>query len=323
MNHRSSLLFAVTVGSLIVLFGGFTVVMWRLGFFSITGTDQGTKVIAAALAVVGAFVGAMVSIIGAVLKFSIDQQTDSRQATESARTAALQSDAEQRLKLEAAVQALQLFSTSSGSLSPAIQRDGALFMLMSFGQHDLTLKLVRELLSKEELGPGVAASVIDHAIRRGDEDAQHAAVIVFYDNAAQMVTPFGAEIPRSLANWITGLSDYVREWGVFALAKVMCARPLSEWTANFESEAGSVIAALSLAWTEEKNPRLKQNTGAILRQLLLGFPEFSKIFHPRMLIDAEVIRAAVAETDPYSATATDVVSQLKHWASPSMTAPNP
>jgi hypothetical protein len=314
MNRRSTLLFAVTVGSLVILFVGFTLLMWRLGFFTVTSTDSGSKVIAAALALVGAFAGAVVSIIGVILKFSIDQQTESRQAIEAGRTAALQLEAEQRLKLEAAVQALQLFGTSSGNLSPAIQRDGALFMLMSFAQYDLTLQLVGELLSKGALSPGVAASLIDQAIRRGDENAQHMAISVFYDNAARMITPFGTEVPGALGNWVVGLSDYVREWGVFALGKLICARPLSEWSANFVYDACAVISALSIAWTEEKSPRLKQNTGAILRQLLLAFPETGQIFHPRMVVDTDSIGAAVSNVAPCTSAAADVVQQLEQWA---------
>lgn len=313
MNRRSTLLFAVTVGSLVILFAGFTVLMWRLGFFSVTSNESGSKVIAAALALVGTFAGAVISIIGVILKFSIDQQTESRQAIEFARTAALHSEAEQRLKLEAAVQALQLFSTSSGNLSPAIQRDGALFMLMSFAQHDLTLQLVNELLSKGELSPGVAASLIDQAIRRGDEDAQSAAIVVFHDNAARMITPFGAEVPGALADWITGLSDYVREWGVIALGEVMCARPLAEWSGNFLYNAYYLIGALSIAWTEEKTPRLKQDTGAILRQLLLAFPIKGQLFH-RMVLDIDSIRAAVSDVAPFSGPAADVVQKLEEWA---------
>jgi hypothetical protein len=314
MNRRSTLLFAVTVGSLVILFGGFTLLMSRVGLFNIASTDQGAKVIAAALALVGTFAGAVVSIIGVILKFSIDEQTESRQSLESARIAALQSEAEQRLKLEAAVQALQLFSTSSGTLSPAIQRDGALFMLMSFAQYDLTLELVDELLSKGELTGGVAANLIDAAIRRGNEDAQSAAINVYYDNADRMVTGFSTEVPSALGDWIPGLSEYVREWGVFALGKVVCARPLSEWNSKFPYDAYSVIAALCIAWTDEKTERLKQNCGAILHQVLSAFPDTGQLFHSRRVVDTDAIRPAVADAAPFSAATTELVQRLAQWA---------
>src|SRR5256885_16625935 len=105
-----------------------------------------------------------------------------------------------------------------------------------------------------------------------------------------MLTPFGTEVPRALANWIPGLSDYVRQWGILALGKIMCARPLAEWSADLRYEAYYVIGALSIAWTEEKIPRLKQDTGAILRQLLLAFQETRELFHPRMTLDTNSIR---------------------------------
>lgn len=306
MDRRSTVLYAVTLGILVLLFVGFVSFMDRVGFFnfSTTTTESGAKIIVAALAVVGAFAGAVASIIGVILKFSIDQQT-----------AALQTEAEQRLKLEAAVRALQLFSTSSGGLSPAIQRDGALFMLMSFAQHDLTLQLVGELLSKGEVSAGVAANIIDEAIRRADDDAKETAITVFHDNAARMVTQFGTDVPSALANWIPGLPDYVREWGAYALGRVMCARPLAEWTSRkFLFNAYSVIAALSLAWIDEKTDRLKKDIGAILHQLLVAFPETNRLFHPRRVIDANALRAETAQAAPTSVSAQDVVNELIQWA---------
>jgi len=110
MTRRSTTLLVISVGSILLLFAGFTTLLWRLGFFNFTGTDPSSKVAVAALALVGTFVGALVSILGVVLKYSIDQQTESRQDFESRRAEALQLEAEQRLKLEAAVRALQLFA---------------------------------------------------------------------------------------------------------------------------------------------------------------------------------------------------------------------
>jgi hypothetical protein len=67
-------------------------------------------------------------IIAGLLKHSIDK-----------RNADLRDDAEKRLKLEAAVRTLQLFSTSTGDPTPKDQRVGALFALSSLGQYELSL----------------------------------------------------------------------------------------------------------------------------------------------------------------------------------------
>ncbi|HUM02300.1 MAG TPA: hypothetical protein VL084_08440 [Thermoanaerobaculia bacterium] len=314
MTLRSTTLLAIAVGGILVLFVGFTIVMSQLGLFTFTGTDPSSKVVAAALALVGTFVGAVVSIVGVVLKYSIDQQTESRQQIESRRTAALQLEAEQRLKLEAAVRALQLFSTSSGSLTPDIQRDGALFMLANFGQHELTLQLVDTLLSTGQLSAGVASSVIDQAIRRGDETVKAQAISVLENNAARLVTGSDAGLPQCLADWIPGLPDYVREWALIAMAKMMLARSVSEWTANSLYQAYAVIAAFGIAWTEEKVPRLKMDAGAILHQLLTAFPNSGALLHPRMTIDTNLIRAAVANLSPQDGAATEVVQRLAEWS---------
>jgi hypothetical protein len=288
---------------------------WQLGFFNFTGTDPSSKVVAAALALVGTIVGAVVSIVGVILKHSIDRQAETRQEIESRRSDALQREAEQRLKLEAGVRALQLFSTSSGDLTPAVQRDGALFMLANLGQHELTLQLVDNLLSEGELSAGAASSLIDQAIQRGDEGVRNQAITLFNHYAAYMVTPEGVQIPDCLQDWVPGLSDYVREWALIALANVIVARPPSEWSAKFPYQANCVIAALCLAWSEEKIPRLKTAAGAILHQVLTAFPETAKLMHPRMTIDTDDIRSRVADVVPSDIASTDVVQRLALWAS--------
>lgn len=320
MAHRSSVPLAITLGSILILFAGFIAIMWWLGFFDFTGTDPSSKVVAAALALVGTFVGTIVSIVGIILKHSIDQQTESRQESESRRTAALQWEAEQRLKLEAAIRALQLFSTNSGSPTPAVQRDGALFTLSNLGQHELTLQLADDLLAKGELSAGVASSLIDQAILRGNEDEKEQAITVFGNNAARMATSSGAAIPNCLADWAPGLPNYVREWAPIAIADVMLARPASEWSATFRYQAYGVIAALGIAWSQETVPRLKTNIGAILNHLLTAFPHTGTLWHPRMEVDTVRIREDVANLAADDSHVAEVVQRLAQWASPDDTA---
>lgn len=316
MANRPTTTLALTLGSILVLFAGLLAFMGHLGFFTFTGSDPSSKIVAAALTLVGAFLGAAVSIVGLVVKASIDRQTESRQAMESERAAALQWEAEQRLKLEAGVRALQLFSTSAGELTPAIQREGALFMLANLGQHELTLQLVDELLSKEEVSPGAAVAILNQALLKGGEEHKTRAISVFSSHAHRMVTPAGADVPECLLNWVPGLPAYVREWGVIALADVLLARSAEEWREQFLFQAYSLLAALGIAWTEETDPRLRRNLGAILHPLLAAFPESQLLCHPRLSIDTDRIRDEVAHQVPDGQATEELLQRLAQWGAP-------
>jgi len=316
MAHRPNVALALTLGSIIVLFGGLLAFMGHLGFFTFTGTDPSSKIVAASLALVGAFLGAAVSIVGLVVKYSIDRQTESRQEIEAQRAAALQREAEQRLKLEAAVRALQLFSTSAGEPTPAIQREGALFMLANLGQHELTLQLVDELLSKEDVSAGAAVAIINQALLQGTEEQKTRAISVFSGHAARMATPAGAEVPECLLNWVPGLPAYVREWAAIALVDVLLSRPVAEWTDKFIFQAYSLLAALGIAWVEETDPRLKTNLGAVLHPILAAFPQSHLLCHPRMAIDTDKIRSEVAHLVPDGQATEDLLQRLLQWAAP-------
>ena len=50
MARRSSLLLGITLGGVLILFAGLVTAMWRLDFFSFTGTDPSLKIVVAALA---------------------------------------------------------------------------------------------------------------------------------------------------------------------------------------------------------------------------------------------------------------------------------
>lgn len=176
--QQSSVFLYVSLGVIIVIFVALIVIMSQLGFFNFTGDEPSSNVVAAAIALVGTFLGAAVSVVGILVKHSFDQQTLAKQEMETRRNEASKWEAEQRLKLEAAVRALQLFSTSEGKATPEIQRDGALFTLANLGQYTLTLQLVDNLLNKGELNAGTASNLIDIAIRNGNLDEKVQATLV-------------------------------------------------------------------------------------------------------------------------------------------------
>ncbi len=322
MARRTDFTLAITLASVLALFAGMIAVMWQLGFFRFTGTDPSSKIVVAALTLVGTFVGTVVTIIGVLLKHSIDRQTERRLEIESERNAALALEEKRRLKLEAAVRALQLFSTSSGAPTPAVQRDGALFALASLDMHDLTLQITDDLLRKDELGAGTAANLLDHALRRGELADKEAAVVLLSEHAARMLTPAGYSLPSAIGDWIPGLPDYVREWAPLAIGEILLARPASEWLTSWRGNFFHLISILGIAWTQEGSQRLKDNVGAILQAVLKSDTSKSigTLWHPRMDVDTIAIRRTLGEhpirSENLGEITLQIVGRLDKWANP-------
>jgi hypothetical protein len=128
-----------------------------------------------------------------------------------------------------------------------------------------------------------------------------------------MATPSGAEVPEALLNWVPGLPAYVREWGTIALADVLLTRPVQEWSEKFIFQAYSVLAALGIAWEEERDPRLRKNLGAVLSPILAAFPESQLLCHPRLSVDTDRIRTEVAQIVPDGQATEELVRRLNAW----------
>ncbi len=111
-----------TIAALALTFAAFTLLLWRVGLLDFTGTEARAKVIASALALLGALVASMVTFVGLLLKRSLDE-----------RNLALKQQAEERLRLDTAIHAVGLLSTNSGVEAPKSQRAGALFALATLG----------------------------------------------------------------------------------------------------------------------------------------------------------------------------------------------
>lgn len=321
MARRSNLLLAVALGSILVVFLTLLICMARLKLFVFSGNDSSSKVVVAALALVGTFVTTVVSIVGILLKHSIDQQAELRQQEsekrlkmDSERNAALQRESEQRLKLEAAVRALQLFSTSTGSPTPESQRDGALFALDSLGQYELTLLLTKSLLGKEGLNPDTTSVLLDHAILHGSNYVKNEAITILKNHAGSMITPQGVSIPDGLINWSPDLTDYVREWAPIAISKILLARPKDVWIGQFPYTMYGIIAALCIAWKTEKLPRLKEEMGAILREILNCLElDGQFLYHPVMVINIDEIKKEIAGSSSGGMAEQQIIKDLARW----------
>ncbi len=318
MQSKSGRWIFFTVVAVVVSYVILVIVLWKVGLIDFTGTDNSAKVYSALIALVGGFFSVIVSIIGLILKYSLDQrntdikeQAERRLELESQRNNALKTEAENRLKLEAAIRAVGLLSTNTGTLAPMIQRAGALFALTSLNRYKLATALTAELLAKDELDAYSASSILDHAIESGDQRTQEEAIGVFNYYVERFLSPNGAVVlPDSLHNWRADLTDYSRQWAAMALGRLLIARPLSEWD---ENHANAILSALSLAWLRETKEELKQDVGAILKSALKAYPGLDTIFHPQQQIRIRDIRFQVASVTPFFDAVIALQKRIEKW----------
>jgi len=291
---------AIAAGGL--LFVVFCVILWLAGFFDFSGSAESAKIVTSALALVGGLFGSIITSVSMLLKHSLD-----------ARNAALKSEAEDRLNLEAAIQAVKLFSTSSGERVPVVQRAGALFALSSLRRYELATNLTGELLSNDQLTASSAAHILNRALLSGERRVQHEAIGILEQNAEKMLTEGGAfEFPPCLSGWEMSLPIYVREWAMIALGRVLVARPRGEWGAF---HVNGILAAYGLGWLKETEQRLKIDIGILLRSILRAYPDVGELYHPQRTIDIEQIRQDVESLpeDPVGAATVDVVRSIDDW----------
>jgi len=280
----------------------FVVIIWGAGFLNVTGADPNSKVVAAALALVGAFFGSAVTLTGILLKHSID-----------IRSGALALEAEKRLKLEAAMKAIQLFTTNKGDPAPAIQITGALFGLSSLGQIDLTLALARQLIVAGILAPDAVSHLMDQALQARDQAIRETAVniLVSYPDSV-LVPPGSACVPDSLCNGVANQQPYVKGWAAIVLGSVIAARPPKKWEFR---ELAYLVASLVLVWQQQTDEDNKRDSAAILKQVLLAMSGYDSIEHPVKTVDLEEIRRTLASSDgkPTGSCASELVERLRKW----------
>jgi len=330
--RRSSVSLYVGVPLVLVIWVVFVVALSKAGFLDLSGEKPEAQVLAGGITLVGAFLGTLVSLLGLILKHTLDEEAAERAAQDSKRDAdlkettearlrlegnrnsAAQDDAERRLKLEAGLRAVQLFASPTGSAALPVQYSGALFTLASLGQHELTLSLADFLLrQKDGIDPGTASAIIDRALRDGSPDEKRQAINVLNSHVGIFFTPDDEDFPRSVMQWKLGSEDYIREWAVVALGRAILTRKVSEWKQRL-TRAYAFLGALALAWKHEKNEGIRADAGVVLKYSLIPFPDIGVLSHPREYIDMEQIRGEVEGLEPTTSFVDELATRLKEWA---------
>ena len=134
---------------------GFVIFLWLIGIFDLPPTDAGPQALVAVIGLLGALATATIAFLGILVKVTIDARSG------------------ERLKLEAAIQAVGLLSTSSGAEAPTSQKSGALFTLVELGQIGLALSLLENLWGgTNQLVASSACWVIGRGLESSDPSVQ-------------------------------------------------------------------------------------------------------------------------------------------------------
>lgn len=257
----------IVVASMFVFLIIFGILLWKLGLFEFTGANASTKIIAATLALIGGLFGSLVTVLGIFLKHSLDQRAERRLEIDSDRNDVLRKEAEQRLKLEAAIQAVQLLSTSSGKDVPETQRAGVLFTLADLGQEDLAINLAIQMTDAGNIDAVTLDSLIDRALKSNDEGTVRDALFLLSNVASTMFLEKKDRWhwPTCLNEWNPQLTPMVRRRGLSCYLEQMLSRQYSEMSKGYLER---VIICLASYWRNEEYEHLKNGAGLCLEKIL-------------------------------------------------------
>lgn len=156
--------------------------MWQMGLLNIPKDETGSKTLAAALALLGTLVTAAVTLIGTVIKYSIDERAASDARLQKERDYAVSLDSAQRNRIEAAIRAVDLLSENNKDATTH-QIGGAVLALVSLGELDLAVALLNQLWPPRLVSDSVAYVTLQRALKDGDHSTKIGAAATLMQQA--------------------------------------------------------------------------------------------------------------------------------------------
>ena len=169
------------------------ILMFLLGLFDAATDENGAKRLAASLALVGAVLSAVVTLIGIVVKYSIDD-----------RNAQLAVEAERRNHIDVAIRAVDLLCENNQGTT-IHQIGGSLLALISLGELELAVSLLATLWPERLVSRHVADVLLRKAILAGSDDVKNDAAVVLSNNTEQIQVQDDMYWPIPNVGWSTDL----------------------------------------------------------------------------------------------------------------------
>jgi hypothetical protein len=255
---------------------------WAMGLFNFSGSDSAAKVLVAVLALIGTVFGTTVTLVGLMLKRSMD-----------ARTVVLQTQAEARLNLDTAIKAVELFKSASDGASSA-ESAGALFALTRLGQTHFALSLLEELWPKNQIGSPSAIWVINNCLQSTDVGVAKRAADVLLANAIKLPDDRGGKYwPADYdLEWPGEMSFFARHYMLQARIDALLSKPFEYWQ---RAQINVDIVALSNCFRKDSSSDIRQSAAAFLGILLEIYDPRGKtvLTLPTEKLAIEVLRAEI------------------------------
>ena len=288
------------------MFTFFVVALLQSPLFDFDGTEPSARIIAAALALVGVLFAAVASVIGVVLKHSLDQ-----------RSADLREQAESRLRLEAGIEALKLLGGGSGNRVSPAQQSGVLLALAHLKMTRLALTLMKQMLEQTDgsIDSTTLDWVLNLALESGDTDAQSEAVSLLERHAEGVLctNTEGGRFPDCLTEGRVRLPDDCRAQVASAAIKQILAFP----AVTDQRTVSAALTALTGMWAVERDKSLKSGIGLCLAPILSTFPQgtYYRAFGINVGVDdvKETLSSLSAHDDNWGLYG-DFGERLKEWA---------
>ena len=190
--------------------------LWKFFTTPFKGTDTTAKVAIGGLGLIGVLVTAIVTLIGLVLKQSIDK-----------RSLEISQGEQRRMQLEAAVQTVKLMTLDSGAPAPPEQVSAALLVLAKLGEVSLAIDLATEIWPKQHLTSSAAVRIIDCAFIEDDSALQRSAALLLFNNVSKL-----------------DIAENQYEWPTY----------LEHWPLDIDTDARVTIALALMRWIKERPP---------------------------------------------------------------------
>ncbi len=278
--------FAAAAAAIIMIVA--LLLMKSVGLFEIPKDDTGAKTLAAALGLVGAVLSSVVTLIGIVLKFSVDERNAQLASIEASRNFALASQAEQRNRIEAAIRAVDLLGENNKDAT-ANQMAGSVLALVNLGEIDLAVNLLGQLWPKSAISPSVAEFVTRAGLEGGSTATKVTASTILLQNASTIDQGTYNIWPLGILDWRKDLPDNCR------LGLVLAA---VQWLkSNIENGSRSLSAAVVLYRVlDDPDKYIVEIARAALEAVVDSLPKgYFFVISKDELLDIETIKKRLAD----------------------------
>jgi hypothetical protein len=216
---------ALVFAGLAVFFLGTTVYVWLVT----PGGDYDIKMVQVLIAAFGTLLTVLVSVIGLMLKDSMDR-----------RTLDLRKQAEARLRMDTSLTAVGLMGAKGKEEGKSLQQAGALMALVNLGHEAFALGLLDELWRAESVPNTSAVWLIERCLLSQKRDLQEEAAQLLRKHADRLLSPEGRFLwPRGAFDErrIKSLSALAAFWSLEALLSCLTSRSRDQWDWEYLNEA--------------------------------------------------------------------------------------